>query len=615
MHFLNPSAFYLAAFIPIVGLLHFLKLRRQTHVVSSVMLWLEAIEDMKANVPFQRLRNSLPLILQLLFLSILIVSIARPALRRPGMLRGQLVLIIDNSASMQATESGKTRLNAAKVEALTLIERLDASGQMMIVDLSRPPRHIRQAFTADREKLRRAVESIPVYHLSPDFSSIFDSVGIYADTPNTQIFFISDSFENLPTSASRIHKIGVGQRADNIGIVQFSVTRDLAEYQVLVGVQNFTDVEQKVPVWLEIEGSLFDDETLVIVPGRVESVVFTVDDTGFDGQVIQARLDLTDDLEADNVAAAILHPPPIWRVLLVSDRRQPLLTHILRTNPHVDLLQIPPHEYLGTADRDIVIFDRFVPETLPDGNAIFFNPVNGLPFMSVQKNPQPVRVIDQVTNHPVMHNVSLIDLQVKASLIGELPGGIPLVETTGAPLIWLREADERKTIIFAFDPFDLAISDFALTVPAAPILMSQCLEWLGAATARIQPDVVKTGEAVTIRLDHPAEIAEIAVRLPDGSLVELPERSARIPFIETNRVGVYTVSVDGRTFGRFAVNLLNPGESNLAPPESGTDSEGIEVDKAPETEAEVNREVWSYAAFVALLMLVAEWWVYHRRVI
>ena len=57
MQFLNPAAFYLLGFIPIVVALHFLKLRRHTHRVPSIMLWLSTDEDRRANVPFQRLQK------------------------------------------------------------------------------------------------------------------------------------------------------------------------------------------------------------------------------------------------------------------------------------------------------------------------------------------------------------------------------------------------------------------------------------------------------------------------------------------------------------------------------------------------------------------------------
>ena len=507
MHFLNPSAFYLLAFIPIVMLLHFLKLRRQRHVVPSVMLWLEAIEDMKANVPFQRLRNSLLLPLQILFLLVVVGGVARPALRQLGSLSEQSVVIIDTSASMGATDLGKPRLDVAKAKALKLINQLGTNGQMMIMDTSRPPHNIRQAFTSDTEKLRQAIESLSVAHTPPTLKAVFDSVVVYASVPGAQVaqnpdaagvVFISDNFGTLPNSANpfQLQKIGLGNRSENIGIVQLSATRSLNppnRYQVLVGVQSFADTPKEFQVRLGVEGkSFFDDESVVLPPKETTSILFSLeDDERFYGQVVTARLDIDDDLSVDNVAVAILHPPSKWKVLLVSDRSQPSLNAILKTDPHVILNQVTTSDYHGTGGNDILIFDQFVPDPLPDGNIIFLNPIDGLPFMPTQENIQPTQIIGQHPTHEVMRDVSLIDLEVKASLQVQLPlWGISLIETNQAPLIWLGEQENHKVVVFAFDPFDLGISNFATSIPSAPILISQCLERLGTATSRIKPDFV-----------------------------------------------------------------------------------------------------------------------------
>ncbi|MBI1927543.1 BatA domain-containing protein [Candidatus Poribacteria bacterium] len=629
MRFLNPSAFYLFGLIPVVALLHFLKLRRKRHVVPSVMLWLEAIEDMKANVPFQRLRNSLLLPLQILFLLIAIGGVARPALRQTGTLSAQSIVIVDTSASMQATDLGKSRLDVAKTEALKLMDRLTGDGRMMIMDTSRPPRNIRQPFTSDQAKLRQTIADLPAQYTSPDLKAVFDSAQVYASTPDTQVFFISDNFENLPVS-SHLHRIGVGERSDNVGIVQFSVTRDANQpnlYQCLVGLQSFADTPQEFHARLEIEGHWIDDAAVVLSAKETKSIVLPFDDAGFDGQVVSVRLDIDDDLVADNVASAILHPPSKWKVLLVTDREQPLLTAMLKTNSHVNLNQIQPQDYHGLGESDIVIFDQFVPEALPEGNAIFLNPLNGLPFMPVEKNRQPTRVIDQNRTHPVMRDVSLIDLSVKESLNCQLPiWGIPLVETTQqTPLIWLGEDGDRKVIVFAFNPFDLKVSPFALfeqSIASAPILISQCLEWLAPAPGPIQPDAVKTGEPVSIRLDHPDEVERVAVQSPDGTQANLTGKPSQIIFTETDQIGVYTVFVDGQPLGRFAVNLLNAQESDLSPPQlvegdgeiTDANMNGEQMQPEPQSQIRVNREIWGYAAFFALSLLVVEWWVYHRNV-
>ena len=631
MHFLNPSAFYLLALIPIVVLLHFLKLRRQRHVVPSVMLWLEAIEDMKANVPFQRLRNSLLLPLQILFLLVVVGGVARPALRQLGGLNEQTIIIIDTSASMGATDLEENRLDVAKTEALKLINQLGANGQMMIMDTSRASHNIRQPFTSDKEKLRQAIENLSVKHTAPALKAAFDSVAVYAGVPGAQmalspdaggIVLISDNFRMLPDAVNpaQLQKIGLGDRSDNVAIVQFSVTRALTppnHYQVLVGVQSFADTPKEFQVQLGIEGKpFFEDKNVVLPPRETTSILFSLDDDErFYGQVVTARLDIDDDLSVDNVAAAILHPPPRWKVLLVSDQDQPPLTAILKTDPHVSLNQIQTLDYHGPGDNDILIFDQFVPDPLPEGNIVFLNPIGGLPFTPTQENGQPTQVIDQHPTHEVMRDVSLIDLEVKVSLQIQLPlWGIPLVETNQTPLIWLGEQDESKIVVFAFDPFDLDVSNFATSIPSAPILISQCLEWLGSGTSPIQSDLVRTGEPVKIRLEYPNEIEQMIVQMPDGDMRELQPRDSRIVFTDTTQIGVYTVFGDGELLGRFAANLLNPQESDLSPSQLADDPNArMDTGRVRSDLPEVNREIWAYAAFLALVLLLVEWWVYHQN--
>ena len=630
MHFLNPSAFYLLAFIPIVVLLHFLKLRRQHYVVPSVMLWLEAIEDMKANVPFQRLRHSLLLPLQILFLLIVVGSAARPALRQLGDLGEQSILVIDTSASMGATDLGKTRLDVAKAEVLKLINRLGADGQMMIMDTSRPRHNIRKPFTSDKEELRQAIENLSVVHTVPSLRPVFDSVAVYAGMSGTQaslnpdtvrVVFISDNFRRLPDSASstQFQKIGLGNQSENIAIVQFSVTRALIpphRYEVLVGVQSFADTPKEFQVQLGIEGkSFFEDETVVLSPKETASILFFLDDDErLYGQVVTARLDINDDLSVDNSVAAILHPPPKWKVLLVSDRNLLPLNAILRTDPHINLSQIQTSAYHGPGDNDILIFDQFVPDPLPEGNIVFLNPVSGLPFMLAKKNQQPIQVIGQHSTHKVMRDVSLIDLEVKASLQTQLPlWGLPLVETSQTPLIWIGEQDNQKMVVFAFDPFDLDVSNFATSIPSAPILMSQCLEWLGASTSPIRPNLIRTGEPVKIWIE-PLSVAEkVIVQMPDGTPRELQPQGTQIVFTDTTQIGIYTVFVDGESLGRFAANLLNPEESNLSPPQlADNPNTGINTGQTRSDLPEVSREIWAYAAVLALLLLIVEWWIYHQ---
>ena len=99
------TALYAAAVaVPLLVLLYFLKLKRREVVVSSTLLWKRAVQDLQVNAPFQRLRRNLLLLLQLLALAAVLVALAGPVLagsRGPGQ---RYVLLIDRSASMNATD-------------------------------------------------------------------------------------------------------------------------------------------------------------------------------------------------------------------------------------------------------------------------------------------------------------------------------------------------------------------------------------------------------------------------------------------------------------------------------------------------------------------------------
>ena len=128
MGILLPVAMALLALaIPIV-IFYMLRLRRQELDVSSSLLWRRALLDRTANAPWQRLRRNLLLLLQLLLLLLLVVSLARPFLLGSTQAEGNLVVVIDGSASMQASDGpgGAPRFEQARREASALVDALAA---------------------------------------------------------------------------------------------------------------------------------------------------------------------------------------------------------------------------------------------------------------------------------------------------------------------------------------------------------------------------------------------------------------------------------------------------------------------------------------------------------
>lgn len=630
MQFLNPAAFYLLGVIPIVVALHFLKLRRHTHLVPSIMFWLSTDEDRRANVPFQRLRNLLLPLLQVLFLLLLVFSVARPALRKPGFMPGKAVLIVDNSASMSSKEMGQTRLTLAKQVAQQYIQEVSASGGMMLMVTNSPETYIQQAFTTDTSKLHQAIETIAQTHTPLNLRPVFDAATRYADSPQDKIVFISGTFENLPDISLPVREIGVGGNAANVGIVRFSVEMLEGRYEVLIGIQNFTDTSTELDVQLLVENVPLDDRMVSIPPNETKSILFSGDPSGLEGKVLSGHLDIDDDFPLDDTAWALLSAIPQLRVLLVSDNRKSLLPDLLKSyGEHVKLYVVDPSDYHGTGDADVAIFDggtftgrqafgNFA-ETASGSHLIFIAPGNNLPYIQedapvAETERTPVRVIKEDGNHPLMESVSLQGLRISKSMHRVLPlWGHSLVETEKGTLIWLGSRADTRLLVFEFDAFNPEISTFALTVPDGPQFVYQCLAWLEAGTAPLQPrqsqesgtrHAFRTGEQVRIALTRDGRT--LHVQKPDETTVQL----ANSVFTRTDQVGVYTLFDGDVQLERFTVNLLNATASALShspAPAIADPSMDVEGGLQP-----MVQEIWRWFALSAFLLLLLEWWFYHR---
>ena len=170
MSLLNPLALILLSLLPLVVLLYFLKLKRPVIKVPSTLLWRKAIEDMRVNSPFQRLRRSLLLIFQLLILSAMIFALARPLLLVRDSIGDSLIVLVDNSASMSAAgPGGRSRLDAARREILDLTDNLDRNAEMMVIVFNTRS-SVACAFTGNRRELREAVSAIKPTDCSTDIA-------------------------------------------------------------------------------------------------------------------------------------------------------------------------------------------------------------------------------------------------------------------------------------------------------------------------------------------------------------------------------------------------------------------------------------------------------------
>ncbi|HTH47754.1 MAG TPA: BatA domain-containing protein, partial [Candidatus Limnocylindria bacterium] len=124
MSFLSPLAFVFALSLPAVVLFYLLKRKRVVKLVPSSLLWQKFLAETQASAPLQRLRHNWLLLLQLLLLLLIVLALARPYFAGQTGEAALQIVILDASASMQATDETPSRFEKARAEALGLVDGL-----------------------------------------------------------------------------------------------------------------------------------------------------------------------------------------------------------------------------------------------------------------------------------------------------------------------------------------------------------------------------------------------------------------------------------------------------------------------------------------------------------
>ena len=83
-------------------------------LVSSTLLWQKFLAETQASAPFQKLRHNWLLMLQILLLLLAVFALSRPYFTGTSKSSRLRVLILDASASMQATDVKPSRFEKAR---------------------------------------------------------------------------------------------------------------------------------------------------------------------------------------------------------------------------------------------------------------------------------------------------------------------------------------------------------------------------------------------------------------------------------------------------------------------------------------------------------------------
>ena len=627
---ITPLALIGLVGLPVIVAFYMLRLRRRDVPVGSTFLWQQLVRDVEANAPWQRLRFSWLLILQLLIAALVVVAAARPFGETRSDLAANVVLIVDASASMAVRDTTEDRMAEARERARDVVERLPEGGRVTVVSAA-DSANVLVSESGDRDAALEAIDGIEATQSPGDLTDAFALASALAarDSDSTVVVVTDASGDRLPAVGvgARVLVELVGSVDGNQAIAALSATRAAGgtAIELFVAVTNPSTVDATRRLEVYADGQLVDARDLAIPAGqRSEALIGSVPSAA---AIIEARLAGQDALAVDDRAFALVPQQETVRALVVGPGNE-FLENALALLPRLDLFAVGEAGYaeaLADAEKagtpyGFAVFDGVVPDEPPEMPALYLDPGTDGPYGTVDGRIDGPVIERPDPEEPLLRFVDLSTVHIgRARNVAPAESLRAVVSTpAGAPLVAVGEDRGRRIGLITFA---LSESDLPLQV-AFPLLMSNLVEHLVPAGDGILPSSMRLGQPISARVDEAIERVRVTTSGggTDPSAVEYPVRDGQL-----NLPGAYVVGIRdivalsddqplaGVRIGQTAVNLFSADESDIAP---GDPMRLVDMGRVPDDGGEpaqsARSEWWWPLALAALVLLAVEWLLFHR---
>jgi hypothetical protein len=504
----------LALVPPAIIALYFLKLKRQPLEVPSTYLWKRSIEDLHVNSLWQRLRQNLLLFLQLLLIALAMLALLRPGLKGTTLEGDRFIFLVDNSASMSATDidGAANRLEEAKMLVGGLIDQMESGMTAMIISFADTPQVV-QEFTDNRRLLRERLATIEPTIRGTDLRGALEladglanpgrvtlgsgeaEIDVVEPQPATIYIFSDGRFDDVKGFALGNLKplyVPIGSLdAQNLAITAFTTRRSEAspdERQAFVQVANFSPEQISVTVELQLDGQFLDARQVNVPAGESSGLVFDLADAPAGKLTARLKYELGapaqhDVLEQDDIAYAALNDARPGRVLVVTPgnvalevalatERAARLARIEFNSPDV----LGSDSYRRNADAgeyDLILYDQCAPAELPRANTLYVGRLppgrlwlggredaNEAPHApagnATEAGGDPTALLPQIIDwdraHPLLASVELSNVDIADSLILNPPAGASvLIDSTAGPIAAITPRDAYQDVVLGFE--------------------------------------------------------------------------------------------------------------------------------------------------------------------
>lgn len=620
MSFANPIFFWaFLSLIPLIAI-YLLKVRPVRKQTTAFFLWNDIFREKKATSLFQRFRDLLSLLLMALVFASVVMALTRPEFGTDD--RQDIILLVDNSASMNTSEGGTTRLESAKSVAREIVRALNGSQRCSIATLSNEATY-QSHLTDNPKELLDAIDKINSTILPSrikalaEFASVDSTTENGSNKPNDPPSSVENSLEEpdsdvLPPKhrvilitdgcvdgeiPSDIELLKIGsEKSKNVGLVQ-------ADLQRLPGGANRIGVFFQVystfdiPVEMELTLSHNQPENLIrlipltITPGINPPDVFELDNVE-DGKWFMEieSVDATDSFLDDNHAYLTLPPKRPIPVAVAATDKYFFENSVLAFAQDAGLLRL-----VTESESDAKLLIRQGAAKLDDSapNCMLVFQPQGESRWWTELGEEIEVVAPRVLNedHPVLRHMDATTIPfVGARRLQAPPGSEILVAAEDdTPLIYRTSNAGKSAIVVNMDPLQ---SEFFLSTWFPVMVYSSATHLSGRQDS--VPSTYRTGTFASI----PGATGEITnVTLPDSSQLETQETR----FGPLRQVGHYEMANSNQWLA--GVSLLSQTESNVNNEQVTDNSQPIKR----------GLSLTSWLTILAILVVLGESVLYHRR--
>jgi hypothetical protein len=606
----------------VIGL-YILKMRRRAVAVPFSKIWQRVLRDQDATSLFSQLKRLYSLLLQLALLALLIFALGDPRMAANIIQGRSVVVLLDASASMQATDQSPSRLDVARGKVRDLVRGLGGSDRLLIAQMDAAITPL-STLTGDLTELEAALDTVKATDARADFPR---ALRFAADTlrgaSSPEIVVVSDgalgeahdALGDVHLGEVKLSFIGVGDRGRNAAITEFSVRRyplDRSRYEVMLEVTNTQEEPMEVELSLLGDGELVDVTRLRL--GPKERLPRFYPNLSGASRTLEARLQNADgthdDLPADDHAYALLPERKRVRVQSVTAGNTYLEAGLL-LDEYLEVTTVSPDKYPAPGRFDVTIFDSVAPKYVENsGAAFYFNPTSeGSPvkvgaeqkdygFDGWEKKNPMLRwmVLDAIG---IGRGHELTPGEEDKTLAWSLQEGSPKKH----PIMVGGKRDGHRFVTVGFDPRD---SDMVLRIAWPLLLLNVINDFVDEDTRYLSS--FRTGEVW--KIPAPQGVSHVTLEGPDKVAREVPVHDGRAVVLG-QQAGFYRMKA-GSIETSFAANMADTVESTIGPVKE-LKVDGKAAGEVAGFTVGVRREVWLYLLLAVVAVSTLEWLTYHRR--